>query len=77
MSLLQFLSILHARRGAAGLILLITLAAALAWAVWRPERFNAQAPVMVDVQSDRVGGGFAPNLPSNEAACEVMDEVGG
>ena len=71
MSLLQFLSILHARRGAAGLILLITLAAALAWAVWRPERFNAQAPVMVDVQSDRVGGGFAPNLVSSYMATQI------
>ena len=71
MSLLQFLSILHARRGAASLILLITLAAALAWAVWRPERFSAQAPVMVDVQSDKVGGGFAPNLVSSYMATQI------
>lgn len=71
MSLLQFLSILHARRGAASLILLVTLASALAWAVWRPERFSAQAPVMVDVQSDKVGGGFAPALVSSYMATQI------
>lgn len=71
MSLLQFLSILHARRGAASLILLVTLASALTWALCRPERFGAQAPVMIDVQSDKVGGGFAPSLVASYMATQI------
>jgi chain length determinant protein EpsF len=71
MSLLQFFSILHARRGVASLILLMTLALALAWGAWRPERFSAQAPVMVDVQSEKVGGGFAPALVASYMATQI------
>jgi succinoglycan biosynthesis transport protein ExoP len=56
MSLHQLFSILRARRVAAGLILLVTLALALAWVVVRPAAYKAVAPVLVDVRMDPVGG---------------------
>ncbi|MEY2619158.1 MAG: hypothetical protein RL522_2160 [Pseudomonadota bacterium] len=71
MSLLQFLSILRARRVMAALILLATLALALAWALLRPDRYTADAPVMVDVQSEKVGGGFAPTLVASYMATQL------
>ncbi len=71
MSLLQFLSILRARRAAASLILLSTLALALVWALLRPERYSAQVPVLVDVQSEKVGGGFAPTLVASYMATQI------
>ncbi len=71
MSLLQFLSILRARRATAALILLATLALSLLWFLVRPERFNAQVPVLVDVQSERVGGGFAPTLVASYLATQI------
>jgi chain length determinant protein EpsF len=55
MSLLQFFSILRARRGLAGLVLLVTVALAVAWAVLRPTHYTAHAPVLVDVRMDPVG----------------------
>lgn len=71
MSLLQFLSILRARRATAALILLATLAIALAWALLRAERYTADAPVLVDVQSEKVGGGFAPTLVASYMATQI------
>jgi len=56
MSLHQLFSILRARRAAAGLILLVTLALALAWVLVRPASYKASAPVLVDVKMDPVGG---------------------
>lgn len=56
MSLHQLFSILRARRAAAGLILLLTLALALAWVLVRPDTYKAVAPVLVDVRTDPVGG---------------------
>jgi len=56
MSLHQLFSILRARRAAAGLILLVTLALALAWVLVRPASYKASAPVLVDVKLDPVGG---------------------
>ncbi|MEZ0306357.1 MAG: Wzz/FepE/Etk N-terminal domain-containing protein [Ramlibacter sp.] len=56
MSLHQLLSILRARRATAGLILLVTLALALAWILVRPPTYKANAPVLVDVRLDPVGG---------------------
>jgi polysaccharide biosynthesis transport protein len=56
MSLHQLFSILRARRAAAGLILLVTLALALAWVLIRPDTYKAVAPVLVDVRMDPVGG---------------------
>src|SRR3569623_1477923 len=56
MSLHQLFSILRARRAAAGLILLVTLALALAWLLIRPPAYTAHAPVLVDVKLDPVGG---------------------
>ena len=56
MSLHQLFSILRARRAAAGLILLVTLALALAWVAVRPAAYKAVAPVLVDVRMDPVGG---------------------
>ena len=46
---------LRARRGLAGLILLATLALALAWVVLRPATYVARAPVLVDVRTDPTG----------------------
>jgi chain length determinant protein EpsF len=56
MSLQQLFSILRARRKAAGLILLITLAIALAWVLVRQPQWTARSPVLVDVRMDPVGG---------------------
>ncbi len=56
MSLHQLFSILRARRAAAGLVLLVTLALALAWVLVRPAAYKATAPVLVDVRMDPVGG---------------------
>jgi polysaccharide biosynthesis transport protein len=55
MSLLQFFSILRARKGLAGLILLVTIALAVGWALLRPQNYTARAPVLVDVRTDPVG----------------------
>jgi polysaccharide biosynthesis transport protein len=55
MSLLQFFSILRARKGLAGLILLMTIALAVGWALLRPQNYTARAPVLVDVRTDPVG----------------------
>ncbi|AMO24140.1 hypothetical protein GCM10027034_16890 [Ramlibacter solisilvae] len=49
MSLYQLFSILRARRLVAGLILLSTLALALAWILFRPTQYTARAPVLVDI----------------------------
>ncbi len=56
MSLHQLFSILRARRAVAGLILLVTLALALTWVLVRPPTYKANAPVLVDVRLDPVGG---------------------
>ncbi len=56
MSLHQLFSILRARMATAGLILLVTLALALAWVLLRPATYKANAPVLVDVRMDPVGG---------------------
>ncbi|MEY4653459.1 MAG: hypothetical protein RI884_2040 [Pseudomonadota bacterium] len=71
MSLLQFLSILRARRVTAAMILLSTLALSLVWALVRPERYIADAPVLVDVQPEKVGGGFAPTLVASYMATQI------
>ena len=50
MGLSQFFSILRARRGLAGFILLSTLLIALGWVLLRPATYKAVAPVLVDTQ---------------------------
>jgi succinoglycan biosynthesis transport protein ExoP len=55
MSLYQLFTILRARRGLAGLILLGTMALALVWVVLRPANYTARAPVLMDVRTDPVG----------------------
>jgi chain length determinant protein EpsF len=58
MTLHQIFSILRARKGLAILILLATLAAALAWTLLRPVHYTARAPMLVDVRTpDPVAGG--------------------
>src|SRR4051812_41934146 len=52
MNLLQFFSILRARRFTIGAILLGTVLLALAWVVLRPANYTARAPVLVDVRTD-------------------------
>lgn len=54
MSLLQFFTILRARRAVVGLILLATLVLAAAWLVLKPASYTARAPVLVDVRNDPV-----------------------
>jgi len=55
MSLYQLFTILRARRGLAGLILLGTIALALVWVVLRSANYTARAPVLMDVRTDPVG----------------------
>jgi chain length determinant protein EpsF len=71
MSLLQFLSILRARYATAVTLVLATLALSLIWALVRPQRYTAEAPVLVDVQSEKVGGGFSPNLVASYMATQI------
>jgi polysaccharide biosynthesis transport protein len=80
MSLLQFFSILRARRGLAGLILLVTVALAVAWAVLRPAHYTAHAPVLVDVRVDPVGatpqqGMVSPSFVSTQIDIVKSDRV--
>ncbi|MFD0667096.1 chain length determinant protein EpsF [Ramlibacter sp. MAHUQ-53] len=71
MTLMQFLSILRARWACAGLIVLATLAAALAWVLLRPAWWSARAPVLVDVQASDVGGGYSPALLASYMATQI------
>jgi polysaccharide biosynthesis transport protein len=80
MSLLQFLSILRARRGVAGLILLGTLALALAWVALRPANYTARAPVLVDVRTDPTNttplqGVVAPSFMTTQIDIIKSDRV--
>lgn len=80
MSLLQFLSILRARRGIAALILLSTIALAVIWVVLRPAHYTARAPVLVDVRTDPVGatplqGMVAPNFMTTQIDIVRSDRV--
>lgn len=80
MSLHQFFSIMRARRGLAGLILLATLALALAWVVLRPPTYVARAPVLVDVRTDPVGttplqGMVSPGYISTQIDIVKSDRV--
>lgn len=80
MSLHQFFSILRARRGAAGLILLATLALAAAWVVLHPVHYVARAPVLVDIRTDPVGatplqGMVSPGYMSTQIDIIKSDRV--
>jgi succinoglycan biosynthesis transport protein ExoP len=80
MSLLQFFSILRARRNLAGLILLATLGLALAWVALRPANFTARAPVLVDVRTDPVNttplqGMVAPSFMTTQIDIVKSDRV--
>jgi polysaccharide biosynthesis transport protein len=80
MSLLQFFSILRARRALAGLVLLVTVALAVGWAVLRPTHYTAHAPVLVDVRMDPVGttplqGMVSPNFVSTQIDIVKSDRV--
>ncbi len=71
MSLLQFLSILRARWAAAGLILLASVAGALAFALLRPAAYEARVPVLVDLKANDVGGGYSPALLASYMATQI------
>jgi polysaccharide biosynthesis transport protein len=80
MSLYQFFSILRARRGVAGLILLATIGLALAFVMLRPHHYTARAPVLVDVRMDPVGatpvqGMVAPSFVSTQIDIVKSDRV--
>lgn len=82
MSLLQFFSILRARRNVAGIILLATLALALAWVALRPANYTARAPVLVDVRTDPVNttplqGMVAPGFMTTQIDIVKSDRVAG
>jgi len=51
MNLNQFFSILRARRGLFLAIFVLTIAAALAWVLLRPNYYTARAPILVDIRS--------------------------
>ena len=70
MTLMQFLSILRARRGLVGTLVLTTMLIALLWVWLRPARFTAQAPVVVDVRATDVGGGYSPALVASYLATQ-------
>ncbi|HSW16509.1 MAG TPA: Wzz/FepE/Etk N-terminal domain-containing protein [Ramlibacter sp.] len=71
MSLQQFFSILRARWNAALMILLATLALAVAFIVLRPAQYTARAPVLVDLQASDVGGGYSPSLLASYMATQM------
>jgi succinoglycan biosynthesis transport protein ExoP len=80
MSLLQFFSILRARRGVAGLILLATLALAAVWVLTRQANFTARAPVLVDVRTDPTNvtplqGMVAPSFITTQIDIVKSDRV--
>jgi chain length determinant protein EpsF len=75
MSLHQFFSILRARRFLAGMILLATLALALAWVVVRPTHYTARAPVLVDVRTDPVAGSGVQGLIAPSFMATQIDIV--
>ncbi len=75
MSLHQFFSILRARRFLAGMILLATLALALAWIVVRPTHYTARAPVLVDVRTDPVAGSSVQGLIAPSFMATQIDIV--
>ncbi len=80
MSLHQFFSILRARKGVAALILLATLALALAWVALRPANYAARAPVLVDVRTDPTNstplqGMVAPSFMTTQIDIIKSDRV--
>ncbi len=62
MTLAQFFSILRARWAPALMILIATLALALAWIALRPTLYTAHTSVLVDVRTDPVGGSPAAGM---------------
>ena len=80
MSLAQFFSILRARRGLAGTILLATLVLALGWVLLRPASYKAIAPVLVDVRADPTNatplqGMVAPSFMTTQIDIIKSDRV--
>ena len=80
MNLSQFFSILRARRGLAGLILLATLLVAVGWVLLRPATFAARAPVLVDVRTDPTNatplqGMVAPSFMTTQIDIIKSDRV--
>jgi polysaccharide biosynthesis transport protein len=80
MSLHQFFSILRARLGVAGLIMLVTIALAVGWVQLRPTHYTARAPILVDVRTDPVGstplqGMVAPGYMSTQIDIIKSDRV--
>jgi chain length determinant protein EpsF len=80
MSLSQFFSILRARRGLAGAILLATLLVAAGWVLLRPAAYKAVAPVLVDVRADPTNatplqGMVAPSFMTTQIDIIKSDRV--
>ena len=80
MSLSQFFSILRARRGLAGLILLSVVVLAAGWVLLRPAAYKASAPVLVDVRSDPTNatplqGMVAPSFMTTQIDIIKSDRV--
>lgn len=80
MNLNQFFSILRARRGLAGLILLATLLVAVGWVLMRPASYAARAPVLVDVRTDPTNstplqGMVAPSFMTTQVDIIKSDRV--
>src|SRR3954470_18269205 len=80
MSLSQFFSILRARRGLAGVILLAVVVLAAGWVLVRPATYKAIAPVLVDVRSDPTNatplqGMVAPSFMTTQIDIIKSDRV--
>lgn len=71
MTLLQFLSILRARRRLLARVLAGTVLCVMAWVLLRPAQYSAQVPVLVDVRTTDIGGGYSPALVSGFLATQI------
>lgn len=71
MTLLQFLSILRARRRLLARVLAGTVLCVMAWVLLRPAQYSAQVSVLVDVRTTDIGGGYSPALVSGFLATQI------
>jgi uncharacterized protein involved in exopolysaccharide biosynthesis len=71
MSPSQLIAILRARWGSGLLILLLSIAAAYGYTLWRSPIYQSQVSVLVDVKPGDVGGGWAPALLAGHLATQI------
>lgn len=71
MSLSQVLAILRARWRAALGLFLLSLGAASTFVALRPAIYQADVPVLIEIQAADVGGGWAPALVASHLATQI------